>query len=186
VQALRFLDEVRLFRRTRLLISLFGSTFWNCLYMPPGSAVIQIHGALKNDFDAGAAYGWCKLCSVNSGVRWIPFAVAAAMPQAALGSQKRLRWCNPLGEGCSRAYSEAVVEVSALLNATDAALAGEEEAPRREFARFLLDHPDVRRPAATWAQQVRREARECGHRTAQRERCRTDSPEHCTEIGQMP
>ena len=81
VQSLPLVEEARLFRRARLVVALFGSTFWNCLFMERPAVAVQIHGALKDDVDAGAAYGWCALCALNCGVGWIPLSVEGAMPR---------------------------------------------------------------------------------------------------------
>ena len=50
LQELSFADEVRLMRRASVFISLFGSALHNCHWMRPGAIVIEIRGAMKNDF----------------------------------------------------------------------------------------------------------------------------------------
>ena len=48
-EQMTFADEVRLLRRTRVLIGLFGSAFQNCRLLPPDAIVLEIHGALRED-----------------------------------------------------------------------------------------------------------------------------------------
>ena len=167
LQALPFLEEVRLFRRSRIVIALFGSVFWNCLYMGQGSVVVQIHGALKDDVDCGAAWGWCKLCRLCS-VGWVPHIVPGAMPTwkncSRAGSRLANR-CKGRAEG-TRVYwhphhHTARVAAGGLIATVEAALRGEHAARHAAFARHLLQNPDVRVPFETYFTNTRAEARAC-------------------------
>ena len=169
-QALSFLDEVRLFRRTRVLVTLFGSTFWNCVYMRPGALVVQIHGALKNDFDAGAAFGWCELCQKNLGIRWTAHAVADAMPswgcddvdsdahlmRGHAGRPARCVISRPNGSDYT-----ARVDGAALVRVIDEAMAGSYQPAYTAFRSYLLDNWDRRISRARWNGAVERESSKC-------------------------
>lgn len=176
VQSLPLVEEARLFRRARLVVALFGSTFWNCLFMERPAVAVQIHGALKDDVDAGAAYGWCALCALNCGVGWIPLSVEGAMP----------RWknCSTIGrvphfaanmhrricrDGTARMYWQphrftAVVNVTSLLDTVGVALRGdpvEYDTQLEAFKSHLLSNPDPRIDQRVHQRKVAAEDRKC-------------------------
>ena len=175
-QALSFLDEVRLFRRTRVLVTLFGSTFWNCVYMRPGALVVQIHGALKNDFDAGAAFGWCELCQKNLGVHWTPYIVPDAMPawggarcgiveaEAPTGRARKPPRCKARRPNESE-YT-AKVDGPALARVIDEAMAGSYQPAYQAFRGYLLDNWDRRTTQQRWTAAVEKESGKCTAATA--------------------
>jgi len=72
-----FEDEVRLLRRTRVMISLFSSSLHNCRLLPPGSVVVEIHGALGEDW---LDSGYAMLCADHMRLRWVGVAAENAVP----------------------------------------------------------------------------------------------------------
>ena len=54
----------------------FGSSLHNCRLMRPGSLVVEIHAALKNDFGPGDDHMYAKLCG-DLGMRWVGYAPLA-------------------------------------------------------------------------------------------------------------
>lgn len=60
LESLSFANEVRLLRRTKVFISLFSASLTNCIFVPPGGLVIQIHGALRGEIEEGAALSQYK------------------------------------------------------------------------------------------------------------------------------
>jgi hypothetical protein len=79
--SVNYADQIRLFARTRLLIGLFGSGLHNCRLMPAGSVVVEIHGALRNDFQDD--YGYYNLCANTCGLRHVHLVVEDAHPRYA-------------------------------------------------------------------------------------------------------
>ena len=57
-----FVEEARMIARASIFIALFGSALHSCRFMAAGATVVQIHGALLNDFDARADHMYRKLC----------------------------------------------------------------------------------------------------------------------------
>ena len=49
-----------------MFISLFGSALNNCRFLPPESVVVEIHGALKDDWPSN---GYGSLCAESMGLR---------------------------------------------------------------------------------------------------------------------
>lgn len=180
-QSLPLVEEARLFRRARLVVALFGSTFWNCLFMATGSVAIQIHGALKDDVDSGAAYGWCALCALNYGVGWLPLSVEGAMPMwkncSAIREVPRFAASTHRSicrDGTGRMYWHphrlaAVVNVTSLLNTVRVALRGdpiEYETQLDVFKSHLLHNPDVRIDQRVHERKVNAEDRKCRRQRA--------------------
>ena len=54
----------------------FGSSLHNCRLMRPGSLVVEIHAALKNDFGPGDDHMYANLCG-DLGLRWVGYAPLA-------------------------------------------------------------------------------------------------------------
>ena len=78
LQRLSYADEVRLMRRASVFISLFGSALHNCRWMRPGAIVIEIRGAMKNDYPDYMYYA--GLCAVTMGLRWAGLATKGHAP----------------------------------------------------------------------------------------------------------
>lgn len=77
---LEYPEEVRLFSRAAVVVSLFGSALHNCRFMRPGSLAVELHGALRRDFlDGYTGYWYGQLCS-GMGVTWLPVAVPGGVP----------------------------------------------------------------------------------------------------------
>ena len=75
LESLSYASELRLLRRTTLLISLFGSSLHNCRFLPEGAIVIQIHGALKGEVSTGSAHQYRRVCEQQMGLRFAAYAV---------------------------------------------------------------------------------------------------------------
>lgn len=78
ITKLSFAEEIRLLRRTRVFVSLFGSSLHNCRWLPAEAVVVEIHGALKHDWrDSGyvraiAALRWSMRADALC-VRHLPY-----------------------------------------------------------------------------------------------------------------
>jgi len=119
--AMHYRDELRLLSRTRMLISVFGSSLYGCRFMPQDSYVLQIHGALKNDrgFDANLYSG---MCGRQMGMRWV------GVPGSQVMSQ---------GPSEEEDYWLARVDAATLLEYVDGAFAGNGDALHLRFARWM-------------------------------------------------
>lgn len=78
ISALPFRAELALLRRTRVFISVFGSSLHGCRWLPPECIVVEIRGALKRDWRES---GYATLCAQEMGLRWLPVAAEGALPQ---------------------------------------------------------------------------------------------------------
>lgn len=116
-----FADEVRLLRRTRVYVSLFGSSLHNCRLLPAGSIVIEIHGALREDWHQGA---YAPLCAQSMGLRWVGFAAQNAVPAFALshGAASKSMKASNSSYRRSPDYHTARVDTERFLAVLDAAL----------------------------------------------------------------
>lgn len=65
--------EARAIAGADILVSLFGSALHSCRLMRPGSLVVEIHAALKSDFDTSSDHMYDKLCT-GAGLRWVGYA----------------------------------------------------------------------------------------------------------------
>ena len=74
LESLSYTNELKLLRRTAVLISLFGSSLHNCRFLPEGAIVLQIHGALKAEVGEGSAYQFRDVCERAMGLKWAAFA----------------------------------------------------------------------------------------------------------------
>ena len=76
LEALSFENEVRLIRRTRYMAVLFGAAISNCRFLPPGSLVLRLHGALKGEVTGNAPVcQYRSLCEGHLGVTVLGYAV---------------------------------------------------------------------------------------------------------------
>ena len=75
LESLSYSNEVRLMRRARVLISLFGSALHNCHFLDPSALVIQIHGALKGEIQLASASMYRDICARQLGLAWVGYAV---------------------------------------------------------------------------------------------------------------
>ena len=100
-------DEIRLVRRSRVFISLFGSGLHNCRFLPPRALVVEIHGALKSDIGLADFLLYPRLCAQDMGLRWVGYAVNGTSPQSH-----------------ARAYSEARVDSATMIEVVRLAMDG--------------------------------------------------------------
>lgn len=91
LSTMAFRDELRAIAQAAVPVSLFGSSLQNCRFMAPGSAVIEIHGALQNDFGHRDDYHYQRLCAGKLGLNWAGFAPTGFRPDAAEGPDP-FRW----------------------------------------------------------------------------------------------
>uniref|UniRef100_A0A7S2N2S3 Glycosyltransferase 61 catalytic domain-containing protein n=1 Tax=Haptolina brevifila TaxID=156173 RepID=A0A7S2N2S3_9EUKA len=75
---LNLAQEIRLMRRAAVFISLFGSALHNCRFMRPGAIVIEIRGAMKNDYSDFSLYA--NVCAELMGVRWAGLTTEGHVP----------------------------------------------------------------------------------------------------------
>jgi hypothetical protein len=78
-EALSFREEAAALASSDVLVSLFGSALQNCVFMPLGAVVVEVHGALRNDM--AAHWPYYNLCAVGYGHRWVGFAVDGSTPR---------------------------------------------------------------------------------------------------------
>ena len=121
---LSYQAELRLLLRTKVLVSLFGSALHNCRFLPSDAVVIELHGALKNDF---ANSGYHGLCAATMGLRWAGLPVRRAVPRD-LMEVRFAAW--------NRDYNHAAVNATQLLQLVDLALADTAAAWREAHARY--------------------------------------------------
>lgn len=155
VGGLSYADEIRLFARTKVLISLFGSSLHNVRYMHPETVVIEIRGsvaiALRDNF-----FYWAVSCKY--GQLHAHYGVASAYPK-------------PMPKGQNWHFEGRTARVCFLLPVihdftkfVGTVLPGDPEthvnwtSVHASFDRFLVDHPDPtfgrrwsRRPMGTSA-----------------------------------
>ena len=116
---LRYDDEIRTVAGAKILVSLFGSALWNCLYMANGSLVVEIHAALRNDFRDSWHYRNTCERSAPLGVSWVghaPVGFRTGEPNAT-----------------SDAYSIAHVDVDRFVHFFSRVLHGELQPLLREY-----------------------------------------------------
>ena len=147
LETLEYGEEIRLFSRAAVVISLFGSALHNCRFMRPGSLVVELHGAMGNDFFDGVNgnYLYGGLCS-SMGVHWLPVAVPGGMPNprpspgpaarelSSLLMSTRWRFERPSDRLFAR------VNVSELLRALELEARGEWWTALTEFNDHVLGH----------------------------------------------
>ena len=73
-------EELALISEARVFISLFGSALHNCRFLPEDAAVVEIYGALKEDW--GSPFYYADLCARRMGLRWVGHAPDNAVPNA--------------------------------------------------------------------------------------------------------
>ena len=116
-----FADQARWLRRTRVFVSLFSSALHSCRLLPPGSIVVEIHGALLNDW-SDSGYAW--LCAEQMGLRWVGVAADDAVPAFEAAADRLQRLPD---------FSHARVNASLLLEVIDAALRADWRAAFRAY-----------------------------------------------------
>ena len=117
---LSFAQEIRLMRRAAVFISLFGSALYNCRWMSPGAIVVEIRGAMKNDFSAYAFYA--NLCANNMGLRWTGLTTVGHTPrQITDPTTGRVSWG---GHARQADYWVAKVDAGEVIKTLDHALWG--------------------------------------------------------------
>ena len=81
-----FDEELRMLRGARFVVGLFGSALHNCRFLRPGTTLVELHGALGNDYRHG---GYWNLCNCELGLHYVGVRTAFALPRLVEG---RLVW----------------------------------------------------------------------------------------------
>ena len=108
---LPYIDEIRLFRRSAVFISLFGSSLHNCRFLPSEAVVIELHGALKQNWLDTGGYG--SLCAESMGLRWVAHAVdgSAPMERTRNLSHDRWRWSRRRDSNVARVNASELIDL---------------------------------------------------------------------------
>ena len=118
---LSYSDEIRLVRRSRVFISLFGSALHNCRFLPVDALVVEIRGAMKDDIGKSDVFLYASLCAQSMGLRWVGYAVnGSSLTSLARRSTDAWFRTHKVSE-----YFTAHVDGSQLIDVIDAALRGE-------------------------------------------------------------
>eukprot|EP00966_Prymnesium_polylepis_P040043 929912-Prymnesium_polylepis.2 len=112
--------------------------------MAAGSLVIEIHGALKNDFGEHEDYFYHRLCGRDLGHTWLGYAPRYFRPRA---TQNRIGWEYCSLNGSSSRY-EAFVDIDEFTAFFRSALNGERARLARQYAARLKVNPDPRKGRA--------------------------------------
>tara|TARA_B110001452_G_scaffold167629_1_gene140067 strand:+ start:913 stop:2133 length:1221 start_codon:yes stop_codon:yes gene_type:complete len=118
---LSYSDEIRLVRRSRVFISLFGSALHNCRFLPPDALVVEIRGAMKDDIGKSDVFLYASLCAQSMGLRWVGYAVNGSSLTSLARSSTDAWFRTHKASG----YFTAHVDSSQLIEVIDAALRGE-------------------------------------------------------------
>lgn len=103
-----FADEVGLYARSALVVTLFGSALHNCVFMRPGALVVELHGAL---YDQWASFFFYHRRCRGAGVLHAPFYVEGATPRVVHEPGQRVRL--EFGRNCTP--TEASIDADELL-----------------------------------------------------------------------
>ena len=122
-------QEIRLLRRTAVFITLFGSSEHHCRWLPPGAIVLEIRGAMKNDF--ADIYTYPDLCARSMGLRWTGLTTPGHVPAV----QRSQSGIITFGEHLRRDdYFKARLDPDELIATLDLALRGNFSASLHRFA----------------------------------------------------
>lgn len=69
-----FLDQLKLLQHTQILVSAYGASLANCLYLQDDATVIELHATYRNERGAADFYRYKQLCGAKTGVRWLGYA----------------------------------------------------------------------------------------------------------------
>ena len=131
-----------------VLVSLFGSALNNCIYMARGSTVLEIHAALKNDYDHWNDHLYRRVCEEGLGLNWAGFMPATSVRPRRDPSSGALQWAH--GEGNRSTERWAFVEPAAFARFVARALRAHEsggeglQALRDEYNARALAERDPR------------------------------------------
>ena len=107
--------------------------------MANGSTLVEIHGALKNNWGTGNDYAYRDACSGELGVRWVGFAVPDFRP--------------PLNRSWGDGYNVAHVPREAFVRFLERVLTGGEEAIvqlNAEYDSQMKANPGPNRTGRYW------------------------------------
>lgn len=65
-----FLDQLRLLRQTSVLVSAYGASLANCLYLHDDAIVVELHATYRNERGLSDFYRYKRLCGIKTGRRW--------------------------------------------------------------------------------------------------------------------
>ena len=114
VQEMTYASQLQALADTDVLIALFGSGLHNCRLLPPGSVVVQLHGALKQD--RGDHFLYHSVCEHEFGHHWAPLATPHSIHRYNLSDPMRQadwlwrtgdgRWVNQRMPSCRRVSAQ--------------------------------------------------------------------------------
>ena len=73
-----YIAELRNLARSRVVVGLFGSNLHTCRFFTPNTVVVELHGALKNDFAHG---GYWNLCNSRHNLTYAGVVDPHAVPE---------------------------------------------------------------------------------------------------------
>lgn len=157
-----YADEMRVLAHASLVFSLFGSSLHNCRVMARGTVVVEIHGALKNDFANFDDYLYDRLCSELLGMHWVGFAARSPRPQifnwtlaAIPDRQARSYFRHAVIDGEST-YGVAHIDVVRFMRFLGLLLNGQLASARSMYEADLACAPDPRDIAAEMRRELAR------------------------------
>jgi len=122
-------QEIRLLRRTAVFITLFGSSEHHCRWLPPGAIVLEIRGAMKNDFADVVTYP--DLCARSMGLRWTGLTTPGHVPAVQRSPSGKITFGKHLRDDD---YFKARLDPDELIATLDLALRGNFSASLHRFA----------------------------------------------------
>lgn len=155
-----YVEELRTIHAARVVVGLFGSGLHNCRFMAKDSTLIELHGALDQDFRNP---GYWTLCNCQIGLRYVGVRIAWAVPQLI----NRTLIYGPTSHGrLHRAYRSfrrvARVNATAVAEALELAVKGEVAALAHDYAADVRVFNDNERTRTCFLQTVLEQP--CPHR----------------------
>ena len=143
-----YLEEVNAIASSTMIVSLFGSALHNMRFMLPNSTVVEIHGALKSDFDAPTDWMYCRMAR-RLGIRWAGFAATSFRPiLLTSNASSTRRWTYPQINGISTrsvAFVDGDTFVAFFRRVVVAHESGDFRALLKEYKERVDSHPDPHR-----------------------------------------
>ena len=129
-------EEVRTIARARVLVSLFGSSLHNARFMPNGSILVELHGALKQNWAWQNDHFYRDLCESELGVQWVGYAVPDFRP--------------PVDRPWGDSYNTAHIPLPAFVRFFERVLRGELRELNEEYEEQMRANPGPNRSTPFW------------------------------------
>ena len=138
-------DEVRQISSSAVLVSLFGSALHNCRFMLPNSTIVEVHGALKHDFDERTDFMYQRIAR-PLGIRWAGFLPDGFRPtHQRIDNVERLKWRTVNGLSArSIAFVDQARFASFFVRVLGAHVAANFSALTKEYRAHAWAYPDPR------------------------------------------